>query len=128
VLQNVYETLVTYSGNELSVFEPLLAESWELSEDGMTYSFQLHQGVKFHDGADMTASDVVYSFVRGMLQGGGSSPQFLIIEPFYGVGTSDISEMQLRSLRPSVLKLWPMASQLRKWVNSRTCSTMMSKR
>jgi peptide/nickel transport system substrate-binding protein len=93
VLQNVYETLVTYSGNELAVFEPLLAESWELSEDGLTYSFQLHQGIKFHDGADLTASDVVYSFVRGMLQGGGSSPQFLIIEPFYGVGTTDISEM-----------------------------------
>ncbi|HSK65329.1 MAG TPA: ABC transporter substrate-binding protein, partial [Anaerolineales bacterium] len=51
ILQNVYETLVTYSGNELSVFEPLLAESWELSEDGRTYSFQLHQGIKFHDGA-----------------------------------------------------------------------------
>jgi peptide/nickel transport system substrate-binding protein len=93
VLQNVYETLVTYSGNELSVFEPLLAESYEVSEDGMTYSFQLQQGVKFHDGADMTASDVVYSFVRGMLQGGGSSPQFLIIEPFYGVGATDISEV-----------------------------------
>ncbi|HUE98868.1 MAG TPA: ABC transporter substrate-binding protein [Anaerolineales bacterium] len=93
VLQNVYETLVTYSGNELSVFEPLLAESYEISEDGLTYSFQLHQGVKFHDGADLTPSDVVYSFVRGMLQGGGSSPQFLIIEPFWGVGTTDISEM-----------------------------------
>jgi peptide/nickel transport system substrate-binding protein len=93
VLQNVYETLVTYKGNELSEFEPLLAESWELSEDGLTYSFKLHQGIKFHDGADLTASDVTYSFVRGMLQGGGSSPQFLIIEPFYGVGTADIAEM-----------------------------------
>lgn len=93
VLQNVYETLVTYSGNELSVFEPLLAESYEVSEDGTVYSFKLHQGIKFHDGADLTASDVAYSFVRGMLQGGGSSPQFLIIEPFWGVGTSDISEM-----------------------------------
>jgi peptide/nickel transport system substrate-binding protein len=84
---------VTYKGNTLSEFEPLLAESWELSDDGLTYSFQLHQGVQFHDGADLTASDVTYSFVRGMLQGGGSSPQFLIIEPFYGVGTTDISEM-----------------------------------
>jgi peptide/nickel transport system substrate-binding protein len=93
VLQNVYETLVTYKGNYLSEFEPLLAESWELSDDGTVYTFKLHQGVKFHDGADLTASDVAYSFVRGMLQGGGSSPQFLIIEPFWGVGTSDISEM-----------------------------------
>ena len=93
VLQNIYETLVTYKGNELSEFEPLLAESYEVSEDGMTYSFTLHQGIKFHDGADLTASDVTYSFVRGMLQGGGNSPQFLIVEPFYGVGTTDISEI-----------------------------------
>jgi peptide/nickel transport system substrate-binding protein len=93
VLQNVYETLVTYKGNALSEFEPLLAESYEVSDDGLTYSFQLHQGVKFHDGADLTASDVTYSFVRGMLQGGGSSPQVLLIEPFWGVGTTDISEM-----------------------------------
>ena len=60
ILQNVYETLVTYSGNELSVFEPLLAESWETSEDGRTYTFQLQQGVQYHDGADMVASDVAY--------------------------------------------------------------------
>jgi len=93
ILQNVYETLVTYSGNSLSEFEPLLAESWTLSEDGKTYSFQLHQGIKFHDGADLTASDVAYSFVRGILQGGGSSPQFLLVEPFYGVGMTDISEV-----------------------------------
>jgi peptide/nickel transport system substrate-binding protein len=93
VLQNVYETLVTYKGNSLSEFEPLLAESWELSDDGLTYSFKLQQGVKYHNGNDFKASDITYSFVRGMLQGGGYSPQFLIIEPFYGVGTTDISEM-----------------------------------
>jgi peptide/nickel transport system substrate-binding protein len=92
VLQNVYETLVTYKGNALSEFEPLLAESWSLSDDGLVYSFTLHQGIKFHDGADLTASDVTYSFVRGMLQGGGNSPQFLIFEPFYGVGTADVSQ------------------------------------
>jgi peptide/nickel transport system substrate-binding protein len=93
VLQNVYETLVTYKGNSLSEFEPLLAESWELSEDGKTYSFVVHQGVKYHNGNDFKASDFAYSFVRGMLQGGGISPQFLIIEPFYGIGMTDISEV-----------------------------------
>jgi len=93
ILQNVYETLVTYKGNSLSEFEPQLAESWELSDDGLTYTFKVRQGVKYHNGADFVASDFAYSFVRGMLQGGGNSPQFLIIEPFYGVGTTDISEM-----------------------------------
>jgi peptide/nickel transport system substrate-binding protein len=70
-----------------------LAESWELSEDGQTYSFTVKQGVTYHNGNEFKASDFAYSFVRGMLQGGGSSPQFLIIEPFYGVGMTDISEV-----------------------------------
>jgi peptide/nickel transport system substrate-binding protein len=84
---------VTYKDNYLSEFEPQLAESWELSEDGKTYNFKVRQGVKYHNGADFVASDFAYSFVRGMLQGGGSSPQFLIVEPFYGVGMTDISEV-----------------------------------
>lgn len=93
ILQNVYETLVTYAGNSETEMEGLLAETFSLSDDGLTYTFNLRPGVTFHDGAELTASDVVYSFVRGMLQGGGSSPQFLIIEPFWGPGTTDISEM-----------------------------------
>jgi len=93
ILQNVYETLVTYKDNYLSEFEPLLAESWEVSEDGKTYTFNLNQGITYHNGNEFKASDITYSFVRGMLQGGGYSPQFLIIEPFYGVGMTDISEV-----------------------------------
>lgn len=92
ILQNVYETLVTYDGNYESKLVPLLAESWEVSEDGKTYTFKMRSGVKYHNGNEMKASHVAYSFVRGLLQGGTDSPQFLIFEPFYGVGTVDISE------------------------------------
>ena len=41
-----------------------LAKSWELSEDGLTYTFRLHEGVKFHDGTPVTADDAVYSVDR----------------------------------------------------------------
>lgn len=42
-------------------FEPDLAERWEISEDGLTYTFYLRRGVKFHNGQECTAKDVLYS-------------------------------------------------------------------
>lgn len=40
---------------------PLLAERWEVAPDGLSYTFHLRQGVKWHDGQDFTAADVAYS-------------------------------------------------------------------
>ncbi|MDO9303366.1 MAG: ABC transporter substrate-binding protein, partial [Anaerolineales bacterium] len=91
IIQNVYETLVFYDGEATDKFVPMLAESWEVSDDGMVYTFKMRSGVKFHDGADLTASDVAYSFQRGLLFGGYSGPQWLLAEPFFGIGTDDIS-------------------------------------
>ncbi|MFZ5879954.1 MAG: ABC transporter substrate-binding protein [Chloroflexota bacterium] len=91
VIQNVYETLVFYDGEATDAFVPMLAESWEVSEDGSVYTFKIRSGVKFHQGGDMTPSDVAYSLQRGLLQGGYSSPQWLLAEPFFGVGNDDIS-------------------------------------
>lgn len=41
--------------------QPLLAESWEVSPDGFSYTFHLRHGVKWHDGHDFTSADVPYS-------------------------------------------------------------------
>ncbi len=46
--------------------EPQLAESWDISADGHTYTFRLRAGVRFHNGRLMTAEDVVYSFRRAL--------------------------------------------------------------
>lgn len=62
VLENVYDTLV--QPNEELEMEPALAESWETSEDQLTWTFKLQEGVTFHDGEDFTADDVVYSYER----------------------------------------------------------------
>jgi peptide/nickel transport system substrate-binding protein len=56
----IYESLVTRDA--ALALQPELAESWTPGEDGWT--FKLRQGVKFHDGADFTAEDVVFSFDR----------------------------------------------------------------
>ncbi|CTQ52105.1 Dipeptide-binding protein [Roseibium album] len=59
---NVFEGLTRF-GPDGSV-NPGLAESWEISADGKTYTFHLRSGVKFHDGTDMTAEDVKFSLDR----------------------------------------------------------------
>jgi len=58
----VYDTLVTLD-NDLAV-QPLLATSWEVSEDYKDYTFHLRKGVKFHDGTPFNAEAVRFSFNR----------------------------------------------------------------
>ncbi len=62
MMENVYETLVVVSP-DLRIL-PGLAESWKTSDDGLTWTFSMHRGVKFHNGRVMTADDVVYSLNR----------------------------------------------------------------
>ncbi|CAN7504847.1 ABC transporter substrate-binding protein [Rhizobium sp. LjRoot254] len=62
VISQVAETLVL-SGKDL-VARPLLAESWAPNKDGSVWTFKIRKGVKFHDGRDMTAKDVVASIER----------------------------------------------------------------
>ncbi|MGG4393435.1 ABC transporter substrate-binding protein [Paenibacillus thiaminolyticus] len=63
VTQQIYETLVKYK-TENTEIEPGLAEKWEVTEDGLTYTFHLRKGVKFHDGTDFNAEAVVTNFQR----------------------------------------------------------------
>jgi peptide/nickel transport system substrate-binding protein len=67
VLENVYDTLVQPAA-DLSM-EPALAESWEISDDNLTWTFTLRNGVKWHNGRDLVAQDVVYSFERIIAEG-----------------------------------------------------------
>jgi peptide/nickel transport system substrate-binding protein len=62
ILHSVYDYLVDIdSANEI---QPRLATEWTTSEDGLTYTFTLAEGVTFHDGSPLTAADVVWTFDR----------------------------------------------------------------
>ena len=58
-----HETLI-YFDPLTREFAPDVAESWDLSEDGLTYTFKLFQGIKFHNGDELKASDVKFSLER----------------------------------------------------------------
>jgi peptide/nickel transport system substrate-binding protein len=62
VVEHIYEGLARIRP-DLTI-EPALAESWDISEDGLTYTFKLREGVTFHDGTPLKASDVKFTFER----------------------------------------------------------------
>lgn len=59
-----YNNLVQYSLQEDSQVVPDLAESWKISDDGVIYTFNIHHGVKFHDGGELTSEDIKASFEK----------------------------------------------------------------
>jgi len=62
VYANIFEGLTRYQSD--GSIAPALAESWEISDDGLTYTFKLRAGVTYHDGAAFTADDVKFSLDR----------------------------------------------------------------
>jgi ABC-type transport system substrate-binding protein len=64
MLQNLFEGLVAWTPD--NKVAPALAQSWDVSKDGLTYTFHLRHDVKFQDGSAMTAQDVYYSFRRSL--------------------------------------------------------------
>ena len=66
VYANVFEGLTRFGPD--GAILPGLAESWEIAPDGLSWVFNLREGVTFHDGLPLTAEDVVFSFDRAMAE------------------------------------------------------------
>ena len=75
VCDNLYETLVTYEP-ESTAIRPLLAHSWEVSDDRLTWTFHLRTDVRFHDGTRFDAPAMLFSLGR----------QFFADHPFHRIG------------------------------------------
>ncbi len=97
-LANIYDTLI-FPNKDAGV-DPWLAESWDVSDDGLTYTFNLRKGVSFHDGSELLASDVAYSFNRLQTIGEGYA---YLISGVESVTAVDDYTVEFKLERPSGL-------------------------
>ncbi|RAZ86305.1 ABC transporter substrate-binding protein [Cereibacter johrii] len=88
IIGNSYETIIGYDVNDVSNIFGRVAESWELSEDGLTMSFKVREGKTFASGNDLTAEDVVYSLVRAVKL--DKSPAFILGQ--FGLTPDNVEE------------------------------------
>lgn len=97
-----YDTLVTFPDADASSIEPLLAQSWSISEDDLVYTFELRDDVTFANGDPLQAEDVVFSFNR--LKNTRAQPSFLA-DPIVSVEAADnlTVVLTLTAARPSLL-------------------------
>ena len=86
VYSNVFEGLTRIDRN--GAVQPGLAESWTVSDDGKTYTFQLRSGVKFHDGTDFDAEDAKFSLDRARAEGTENAQKAL----FTGIATVEVTD------------------------------------
>lgn len=94
VIQQLFDGLVDFDRDLNPI--PSIARSWRVSRDGKTYTFDLREGVKFHNGREVTADDVVYSITRLLRPDTQSSAasQFEVI-----AGAKELREGRSTSLR-----------------------------
>ena len=76
VNRGIFDTLFTYRGSDVAHPVPLLVQSWKVSKNAKTYTFQLKRNVHFADGTPLTSADVVFSFNRLVNLKG--NPSFLL--------------------------------------------------
>ncbi|AZO26162.1 MULTISPECIES: ABC transporter substrate-binding protein [unclassified Mesorhizobium] len=88
VTGNTYDLLVRLDLSDTSKVKGDLAESWTVSDDGLTYTFKLKPGMKFASGNPITAADVAYSFERAIKL--DKSPAFIINQ--LGISGDNVTE------------------------------------
>lgn len=109
VMNQVLEGLVTLKPGTVGELAPSLAKSWTTSPDGLTYTFELQTGVKFHDGTDFNAEAVCYNYDRwNHFTGALASPDYAYYygAVFGGFGdTSNYASCKANSPTEAVITL-----------------------
>lgn len=103
VYQNIFEGLVRI--DQSGAVQPGLADSWSISEDGLTYRFVLHEGITFHDGTSFDAEDVKFTFDR-LLAEDSVNAQKALYAPISAVSVIDPATVEFTLSRPDGLFLF----------------------
>ncbi|MFN8419206.1 MAG: ABC transporter substrate-binding protein [Anaerolineae bacterium] len=102
VLMSIYETLVTFPADRVDEIIPGLATSWTISEDSLTYTFTLKEGVKFSSGNTLTADDVAFSYNRLINGKGNPSSLAATIESVTAPDAATVV-IKLKQVDPAIL-------------------------
>jgi peptide/nickel transport system substrate-binding protein len=105
---NIFDTLISFKEDAKNA-EPLLAKTWEISADGLTYTFHLRTDVKFHNGQPLTAEDVKYTF-ETTLDEKNASPNLEFLKPIQKIATPDAHTVVLTLDAPSASFLLALAN------------------
>ena len=84
VTQNVYEQLLSFRGDNATQVVPWLASSYDVSPDGLTYTFHLRSGITFTDGTPFDADAVYFSIMRTMIVDDPNGPAWSILQVLRG--------------------------------------------
>lgn len=98
ILHNVYETLLRFNITTKE-FEKVLAEDYSVSDDGLVWTFNIRKGVKFHDGTDLNAEAVKFSFERTKEMGKGAAYLFESVESITALDDYTV-EIKLKNEAP----------------------------
>jgi len=88
IMGNTYQRLISFNIDDPSKLEGEIADSWAVSEDGLTYMFKLKKGLIFASGNPITAKDVAYSFQRAVKL--DKSPAFILTQ--FGLTKDNVDE------------------------------------
>jgi peptide/nickel transport system substrate-binding protein len=83
--QNIYEGMIFFERETTDKFVPQLATEWEVNDAGDVWTFQLRDGITFHEGGTLEPHDVAYSVHRALLQDRIDGPHWMTLEAFLGV-------------------------------------------
>ncbi|HAK45863.1 MAG TPA: peptide ABC transporter substrate-binding protein [Spirochaeta sp.] len=108
ILFNVFEGLVVYDADNSIVGGS--AESWTISDDGLTYTFKLRDNLKWSDGSPLTAEDFVYSYLRVLdpalgAQYTGMITDYIAGAAEYYAGTADADSVGIKAVNDTTLEL-----------------------